>query len=62
MGGRRGGRDALEHAVRSRTLPPTTGFFFGQTDGSEYDEDLAFITRARAALARGEAVYYTSWW
>ena len=25
--------DALEHAVRSRTLPPTTGFFFGQTDG-----------------------------
>ena len=54
--------DALDHAVRSRTLPTTTGFFFGQTDGSEYDDDLAFIARARAALARGEAVYYTSWW
>ncbi len=25
-----GDLDALEHAVRSRTLPPTTGFFFGQ--------------------------------
>ena len=24
--------------------------------------DLAFINRARAALARGEAVYYTPWW
>jgi hypothetical protein len=54
--------DALEHAVRSKTLPPTVGFFFGQTDGSEYGEDLAFIARAREALARGEAVYYTSWW
>ena len=54
--------DALEHAVRSRTLPPTTRFFFGQTDGSEQEDDLAFIARARDALARGEAVYYTSWW
>ncbi len=27
--------DALEHAIRSRTLPPTTGFFFGPADGSE---------------------------
>jgi hypothetical protein len=47
----------VEHVIRSRTLLPTTGFFFGQTDSSEYDEDLAFIARARAALARGEAVY-----
>ena len=53
--------DALEHAVRSRTLPPTTGFFFGLT-GAAPEDDLAFITRARDALARGEAVYYTSWW
>jgi hypothetical protein len=32
------------------------------TDGSEQEDDLAFIARARDALARGEAFYYTSWW
>ena len=31
-------------------------------DGSEQDDDLGFITRARDAPARGEAVYDTSWW
>ena len=38
------------------------GFFFGVSDGSEKDDDLAFIARARLAIAEGKAVYYDSWW
>ncbi len=54
--------DALEAAVRDERLPETTGFFFGASDGSERDDDLAFIAKARAALAEGQAVLYDSWW
>jgi hypothetical protein len=25
----------------------TTGFFFGKSDGSEYDDDLPFVSEAR---------------
>ena len=46
--------DALEHAVRSKTLPPTVGFFFGQTDGSEYEDDLAFIRHRSLGGGRGD--------
>lgn len=54
--------DRLEADVRAEKLPPTQGFFFGQSDGSESDDDLAFITKARAALAEGKTVFYDSWW
>jgi hypothetical protein len=54
--------DALEAAVRDDTLPETSGFFFGASDGSERDDDLAFVAKARAAFAEGKAVYYDSWW
>lgn len=54
--------DRLEADIRSTALPETTGFFFGKTDGSERDEDLAFIAKARAAMAEGFTVYYDSWW
>jgi hypothetical protein len=54
--------DALEVAVLTGELPETTGFFFGETDGSERDDDLVFIAKARAAIADGLAVYYDSWW
>lgn len=54
--------DALEAAVRDETLPETTGFFFGVTDGSERESDLAFILKARKAIAEGGAVLYDSWW
>lgn len=54
--------DALEEAVRARTLPATAGFFFGVTDGSETEDDLAFIRKARDALGAGLAVFYWSWW
>lgn len=54
--------DRLETDIRAGTLPPTSGFFFGASDGSELDDDLAFIARARAAIGAGASVYYTSWW
>lgn len=54
--------DTLEHAVRHRQLPKGSGFFFGESDGSEQAGDLAFIAEARAAIAAGRLIYYTSWW
>lgn len=54
--------DRLEADIRSKALPATTGFFFGNTDGSEHDDDLAFIAKARAAMAGGRTVFYDSWW
>lgn len=54
--------DDLERVVRAGKLPHTTGFFFGRTDGSEQADDLAFIAKAREALADGWIVFYDSWW
>lgn len=52
----------LEIAVTRNFLPPTIGFFFGQSDGSETEDDLAFIAKAREALDKGLHVFYSSWW
>jgi hypothetical protein len=54
--------DQLEAAIVDRRLPETSGFFFGESDGSERDDDLAFIAKARAAIASGKTVYYVAWW
>lgn len=54
--------DRLEADIRGGTLPPTQGFFFGETDGTEVEDDLAFIAKARAAIAEGKTVFYDSWW
>jgi len=54
--------DSLERAIETGALPETVGFFFGVTDGTEKDDDLEFIAKARAALADGLTVYYHSWW
>jgi hypothetical protein len=54
--------DRLEADIRAKRLPETAGFFFGQSDGSEIDDDLDFIAKAREAIAVGLTVYYTSWW
>jgi hypothetical protein len=54
----------VEDAVESR-LKPTAGFFWGNTD-EIYPEDLEtigdFVRKARAAIERGDAVIYDSWW
>lgn len=52
----------LEEDIRAGRLPETSGFFFGESDGSERDDDLAFVKAARDAIAEGKAVYYDSWW
>ncbi len=54
--------DRLEDAIRNGSLPQTAGFFFGETDGTESQDDLAFIAKAREAIAAGYTVYYDSWW
>ncbi len=54
--------DALEQDIRSGALPDTSGFFFGETDGTEREDDLQFIAKARIAIENGFAVCYDSWW
>lgn len=54
--------DRLEADVRAGNLPDTSGFFFGASNGSENEDDLAFIAKARAAIAEGKTVFYDSWW
>lgn len=54
--------DRLEAVVRAGELPATRGFFFGESDGTETEDDLAFIAKARTAIAEGDTVYYDSWW
>lgn len=53
----------LESAIDNKTLDTTVkGFFWGE----HYPEDIAdikeAIAKARAAIADGKTVYYTSWW
>lgn len=52
----------LEADISAGRLPESSGFFFGESDGSERDDDLAFVAAARTAIAEGKAVYYDSWW
>lgn len=54
--------DRLEADLLVGGLPPTTGFFYGKTDGTELDGDLTFIEEARDAISAGASLYYTSWW
>jgi len=54
--------DRLEADIIDGNLPPTTGFFFGQSDGTERPDDLVFVDRAREAIAAGLTVFYSSWW
>jgi hypothetical protein len=54
--------DELEKDIRERRLPDTSGFFFGATDGSETEDDLEFVEKARGAIEDGMTVYYSSWW
>ena len=54
--------DQLEADIKASELPDTNGFFFGESDGTETADDLAFIKKARQAIIAGCTVYYTSWW
>lgn len=54
--------DALESAIRENRLPKTSGFFFGESDPDRVENDLAFVEKAREAIASGLAVLYYAWW
>lgn len=54
--------DALEEAVRSRALPRSSRFDQRNQQAVRARGDLAFIAKARAAIAQGHAVFYSSWW
>jgi hypothetical protein len=55
--------DTLEEAVLGKALPPTQGFFFGESDDDYYrEDDLEFIRYAREAIGQDMEVYYDSWW
>lgn len=56
--------DNLEKDIRSKMLPETRGFFFGDNPPDEESNlrDLDFIEAARDAIEAGDAVYYDSWW
>src|SRR5258708_5657144 len=54
--------DALEAAVKDDNLPFTQGFFFGESQPEDKQDDLDFIQKARAALNNGLKLFYTSWW
>jgi hypothetical protein len=54
--------DRLEADIKTGDLPATNGFFFGESDGNESNDDLAFVAKARAAIAEGMTVFYDSWW
>jgi len=54
--------DRLESDIKNDVLPFTEGFFFGESQPEDMDDDLEFIRKAREAIEAGEDVYYTSWW
>jgi len=54
--------DDLEGAILANRLPETSGFFFGGSDGSECDDDLAFVAKAREAIGEGRTVFYLAYW
>ena len=56
--------DDLEEVLKKGLLRPVDGFFFGSQTVEPEDVESAqeFIGMARAAIAEGLTVYYSSWW
>jgi hypothetical protein len=57
--------DVLETLAKSKALPATQGFFFGDKDPFSDDdkaEVLRFVAKARTAFSEDKAVIYDSWW
>jgi hypothetical protein len=54
--------DVLAWSIALDLLPVTAGFFFGESDGSEREDDLEFIEKARETIAKGKTVFYLASW
>ena len=54
--------DSLKIAVLTRTLPSTSGFFFGASEQEINFADLEFIEKAKEAIKEGYTIYYDSSW
>lgn len=54
----------LEKDVLADNLPQTQGYYFGTNppDAESMQHDMDFISKAKVAIATGDAVYYDSWW
>lgn len=46
----------LEIDIEAGNLPQTNGAFFGESDGTESDDDLEFIAKACSAIGEGKTV------
>ena len=53
--------DQLEADVNAGSLPDTTGFFFGESDGSETEDDLALIAKAARPRPTGSPSTTRGW-
>ncbi len=55
--------EQLEQDIRSKNLPNTSGFFFGNDADDHYREhDLKFVREAKAEAFLGLKVFYNSSW
>jgi len=54
--------DSLEQDIINETLPHTHGYFFGESQGNEKEDDLAFISKARKLIKEGKIIFYSSSW
>jgi len=55
--------ERLEEDIENGWLPPTTGFFFGDSSDDYYrPKDLEFVRHARAEIFTGLKVFYNSSW
>lgn len=56
--------DSLVRAVLEKSLPQTSGFFFGKSELSpqEIEEDLDHLATARKAIVDGYRVFYWASW
>ena len=55
--------EQLEQDIRSKNLPDTSGFFFGNDADDHYREhDLKFVREAKAEAFLGLRVFYNSSW
>ena len=54
---------ALEENIKTRTLPVTGGFFWGDDSSDHYyKQDLEFCKKARKAIEEDYRVFYSCWW